>query len=53
MKKKLFSLMCMICLFTCTAAWGQDVALKTNGLFWLTTTPNVGVEVALSPKYTL
>lgn len=45
--------MCMICLFTCTAAWGQDVALKTNGLFWLTTTPNVGVEVALSPKYTL
>ena len=53
MKKKLFSLMCMICLFTCTAAWGQDVALKTNGLFWLTTTPNVGVEVALTPKYTL
>ena len=53
MKKKLFSLMCMICLFTCTAAWGQDVALKTSGLLWLTTTPNVGVEVALTPKYTL
>lgn len=32
---------------------GQSVALKTNGLYWLTTTPNAGVEVALSPKLTL
>ena len=31
----------------------QDVALKTNGLIWATTTPNLGVELALSPKYTL
>ena len=28
MKKKLFSLMCMICLFTCTAAWGQVRCLE-------------------------
>lgn len=41
-------------------AWGfpreahaQDVALKTNGLYWATTTPNLGVEMALSPKWTL
>lgn len=32
---------------------GQSVALKTNGLYWLTTTPNAGVEVALSRKITL
>lgn len=53
MKKKLFSLMCMISLFACTSAWSQNVALKTNALFWLTTTPNIGLEVALSPKSTL
>lgn len=31
----------------------QDVAIKTNGLYWLTTTPNAGVEFALSKKVTL
>lgn len=31
----------------------QDVALKTNILGWVATTPNIGLEVALSPKYTL
>lgn len=31
----------------------QDVALKTNGLYWLATTPNLGVEVAFSRKVTM
>lgn len=31
----------------------QDVAIKTNGLYWLTTTPNVGVEFAFSKKTSL
>ena len=31
----------------------QDVALKTNGLYWLATTPNVGVEFATSRKVTV
>lgn len=31
----------------------QDVALKTNGLYWLTTTPNLGFELALNNKWTL
>lgn len=31
----------------------QEVAVKTNALMWATTTLNAGVEVALSPKYTL
>ena len=29
------------------------VALKTNGLYWATTTPNVGIEFRLAPKWTL
>lgn len=34
------------------AARAQDVAVKTNLLYWATTTPNVGLEVALGPKTT-
>ncbi len=34
-------------------AEAQKVGLKTNLLSWATTTPNIGVEVALSPKTTL
>lgn len=38
--------------------WGrdvfsQDIAVKTNGLYWLTTTLNVGMEFALNNKTTL
>lgn len=31
----------------------QDVAVKTNALYWALTTPNAAVEVALSQKVTL
>ncbi len=31
----------------------QEVALKTNGLYWATTTPNLGLEMAFSQKWTL
>ncbi|CCY91102.1 uncharacterized protein BN461_01897 [Bacteroides sp. CAG:1076] len=31
----------------------QDIALKTNGLYWLTTTVNAGVEIAVSNKLTI
>lgn len=27
----------------------QKVAVKTNALYWATTTPNLGVEVAIQP----
>lgn len=37
----------------CVEAPAQDIAIKTNGLYWLTTTPNVGIELALSRKMTL
>ena len=31
----------------------QEVAVKTNGLYWLTTTPNIGMEFGLGRKVTL
>ena len=31
----------------------QNVAVKTNTLFWGATTPNLGIEVACSPKVTI
>ena len=34
-------------------ATAQEVAVKTNGLYWMTTTLNAGVEVGLSRKVTL
>ena len=36
-----------------TLAHSQDFALKTNVLYWAAATPNLGMEVALSPKFTL
>ena len=34
-------------------AHSQEIALKTNGLYWATTTPNLGMELALDQKFTL
>ncbi len=31
----------------------QDISVKTNGLYWLTTSLNAGVEIGISPKMTL
>lgn len=31
----------------------QQFSLKTNALYWLSTTPNVGAEVALNRKFTV
>ena len=31
----------------------QEIAVKTNGLYWLTTTLNAGVEFATSNKVTI
>ncbi|WP_298548796.1 DUF3575 domain-containing protein [uncultured Parabacteroides sp.] len=41
------------CLLFCTlsVAYGQEVAVRTNALYWLTTTPNFGVEMALGRKW--
>lgn len=53
MKRTILFLLLATVLVGIPKAKAQDVALKTNALIWATTTPNVGVEVALSPKYTL
>ena len=50
---------CLGCLWCCLwlafaqGSQAQEVALKTNGLYWLTTTPNVGIELGLARKVTL
>lgn len=36
-----------------TVGYSQDIALKTNGLYWATSTLNMGVEAALSSQVTL
>jgi len=31
----------------------SGLAIKTNALYWATTTPNLGLEIGLAPQYTL
>ena len=51
MKKTLLLLISIFGIWQIITA--QDVAIKTNTLYWLTTTPNLGVELSLSKKTTL
>lgn len=37
----------------CQSSSAQDVAVKTNGLYWLATTPNLSAEFATSRKFSL
>ncbi len=37
----------------CIMASAQDFAVKTNALYWVSTTPNIGFEVGLGKKTTL
>ena len=34
-------------------AWAQDIGVKTNILYWATSTPNLGFEVGLGKRTTL
>lgn len=52
MKRLSLILFLLLASFSCSLQ-AQDFALKTNGLYWLTTTPNVGMEFALSRKVTM
>lgn len=36
-----------------SAAYGQKIALKTNALYWATTTPNLGIEASLGRKHSV
>lgn len=46
-------LLVSVFLFFGGAVFGQRVGVRTNLLYWATTTPNVGLEFRLSPRYTL
>ena len=52
MKKYLIIVVLLVMAFP-GSALAQKVALKTNFLYWATTTPNAGVEVRLADRYTL
>ncbi len=48
------------CAAICCAMWGytvagraQTVAVKTNALYWAGASPNAGVEIGLTPRFTL
>lgn len=41
------------CLLLTTNMYGQQTALKTNLLFWATTTPNTDVEFGMGRQFTM
>lgn len=43
---------CLLTAMTVGNLTAQKVALKTNLLYWATTTPNIGMEVGLGKKHT-
>lgn len=52
MIRKLF-ICAVLAVSVVTAGYGQKVALKTNALYWATTTPNLGVEASVGKKHTV
>lgn len=51
MKRLFFTIVILLTLHT--FAFAQNVGIKTNLAHWATTTPNIGMEVALNRKYTM
>ena len=54
MRKTLFAV-CVVAgiLWASAELRAQDIAVKTNALYWLTTTPNLGAEFAVGDRSTL
>ena len=50
--KKLVILIVAILSMVCSQLSAQNVAVKTNFLYWATTTPNIGAEVSIDRKHT-
>lgn len=48
-----YALVLILFIFSVVQTQGQNIGLKTNLLYLGTTTPNLGVEIVLSKKYTL
>lgn len=53
MNKKIFLSLILILSCSCLGVSAQQVAVKTNLLYWATATPNIGVEVAFSKHSTV
>lgn len=53
--RKLFIriLLCTVLVLVCKISYSQTVAVKTNALYWLAATPNIGLEVAMGNRVTL
>ena len=51
MVKKIF--LSVFLLLSSYMAMAQDVALKTNALYWATTTPNLGIEASFAKKHSV
>lgn len=47
------SVLTTVFLLVAITVFGQDVAVKTNVVYWATTTLNLGAEVGISPKMTI
>lgn len=52
MKKLLLGVFLVVC-WCGSEVYAQDMAVKTNLLYWATTTPNLGVEIGLGKQTTL
>lgn len=42
----------VLLIFVSLANYAQNIGVKSNLLYWATTTPNLGVETALGKKHT-
>lgn len=51
MKRYLTIAVILLLAFAGTAS-AQKVAVKTNALYWATTTPNIGIEFSMGPRWT-
>lgn len=45
-------LLCVFASLMTIQLFAQTVAIKTNALYWATTTPNIGVEMTVDKKHT-
>lgn len=47
------ALLCVCLALSSLTASAQDVAVKTNALYWATATPNIGLEASVGKKHTV
>ena len=52
MKRYLTIAVILLLAFAGTAS-AQKVAVKTNALYWATTTPNIGMEFSMGPRWNM